>query len=202
MDVIQYLCALPPERGVDPAFKNNDALAAAAAMGQAKVIEALASLPPERGVTVPALDCEAVVLAAKAGHIVPVRLLYEMYVDRCPRERLVPIPPAVILQAVEGYRTRMVRYFLRQLPGADWFLDEVLDGWDAAIERGPDGDWRKRMLRLRGWLHRRARRERRWRHNRPLLLLRAMVTQRRASAVALSPQLPWRDTAAVGTQPV
>ena len=82
LDVVRYLCELPVDRGVDPSAVGNDAVQSAAVNGHLNVVRYLCELPVDRGVDPPADDNSAVRLAAGAGHLDVVRYLCELPVDR------------------------------------------------------------------------------------------------------------------------
>lgn len=76
--IVQYLCELPLERGVNPADFNNKAVLDAACHGHIGVVQYLCELPLERGVSLACIGNAAVIDAARHGHIAVVRYLWEL----------------------------------------------------------------------------------------------------------------------------
>ena len=68
MEVVQYLCSLPADRRVDPGARNNG-LRYAAESGEVHVVKYLCSLPLDRGVDPGAHQSEALRSAAENGLI-------------------------------------------------------------------------------------------------------------------------------------
>ena len=69
VDVVRYLCDLPPDRGVDPSARDNRAIWDAAQCGHLDVVRYLCDLPPDRGVDPrvwrPATDTESLLQVAR-----------------------------------------------------------------------------------------------------------------------------------------
>jgi ankyrin repeat protein len=69
---------LEPERGVDPAARNNHALRYASTNGQTAIVRLLLELSPERGVNPAAHYNESLTIASYRGHTEIVRLLLDL----------------------------------------------------------------------------------------------------------------------------
>ena len=82
VDVVRYLCDLPPDRGVDPSELYNSAIREAAAHGHVDVVRYLCGQPRDRGVDPSARDDEAILFAAQNGHVDMVRYLCDLPPDR------------------------------------------------------------------------------------------------------------------------
>ena len=80
--VVQFLCELPLELGVDPGAENNSALLDAVKAGKVDVVRYLCELPLGRGVNPGVRDSEALVLAARVGALSLVQYLCELPLER------------------------------------------------------------------------------------------------------------------------
>ena len=80
--VVQYLCELPLDRGVDPAALDNYSVRTASSRGYLNVVQFLCELPLDRGVDPGANENDAVGCAASCGHLDVVRYLCELPLDR------------------------------------------------------------------------------------------------------------------------
>ena len=69
LDVVRYLCELPVDRGVDPSADDNDAVRLAAGDGHLDVVRYLCELPVDRGVDPSANDNDAIASAATSNHL-------------------------------------------------------------------------------------------------------------------------------------
>jgi len=98
LPIVQFLCELPPERGVRPRIWW------AAGEGHLHVVRYLCELPPERDVRPDALDNLAVGSAAERGHLNVVR-----YLCGLPLERGIQPDLAICWAAHEGHLD-IVRY--------------------------------------------------------------------------------------------
>ena len=82
LDVVRYLCELPVDRGVARLADATDAVRRAAENGHLGVVRYLCELPVDRGVDPSVDDNSAVASAATSGHLDVVRYLCELPVDR------------------------------------------------------------------------------------------------------------------------
>ena len=82
VDVVRYLCELPPDRRVDPSAHQNCAIRHAARLGKADVVQYLCGLPRDRGVDPSTLHNYSIRRAAWLGHVDVVRYLCELPPDR------------------------------------------------------------------------------------------------------------------------
>ena len=81
-DVVQFLCELPLDRGVDPAADSNHALVLAALHGHRNVVQYLCELPLDRGIDPAVGHNWALRWAAENGHFDVVKYLCELPLDR------------------------------------------------------------------------------------------------------------------------
>ena len=106
VDVVRYLCDLPPDRGVDPSANDNHAIWAAASGGHVDVVRCLCDLPPDRGVN-PSVIL-AIWTAASRGHVDVVRYLCDLPPDRGVDPSA--LDNRVIRDAAEHGHVDVVRY--------------------------------------------------------------------------------------------
>jgi ankyrin repeat protein len=66
-EIVRFLLALPPERGVDPAARGNEAIQCASENGHMKIVRMLLDLPLERGVNPAVHDNKALRLRMLLG---------------------------------------------------------------------------------------------------------------------------------------
>ena len=115
LQLVQYLCSLPTEHGVDPSANNTLAVRCAAANGHLQVVQYMCSLPMHRGVDPGAHNNAAIRLAAENGHFQVVQYLCSL-----PTARGVD-PSAddnsALLKAAENGHLQVVQY-LCSLPTA------------------------------------------------------------------------------------
>ena len=105
MNVVQYLCGLPPHRGVNPSGCNNLAIVKAASRGHVDVVRYLCELPPQRGVNPSTANNRAIKHAASNGHLEVVKYLCDL-----PLNRGVDPSTCVVTCAASKGKLDVVRY--------------------------------------------------------------------------------------------